>query len=524
MTIPSLAKHAAIGALLCAMPLAASAQNLMGVDVTQPGDTAVSETVTLNLSKSTVVELSRPAADLVLTNPLIADAVVQTRQRLIFRGIQVGQTNAFVFDDAGNTILNLEINVEPDTARLSDIVSRYVPDARVSFEMVNGSIVIDGIVDNIVQADQVIRLVTAYLPDDGTGEAPIVNLMSVAAKDQVMLEVRIVEMQRTVIKQLGINLTGASDFGDLANLVEQQLFADIPDDGLGVINTGETVLADGLPFSNRYRINGAPAFGIQGGSLGGLSTELGYANYVGDEFQSSAGVAIDALERIGVVRTLAEPNITAISGETARFLAGGEFPVPVGTTDTGAIEIEFKQYGVGLAFTPTVMSEGRISLKISTEISELSTQGAFEGQAVAGVSASGDVLTAQTITIPALTVRRAESTIELPSGGSTMLAGLIQTRSQQSIDQLPGLKKLPILGALFQSRDFQNEETEMVVIATPYLVDPVKKSDLRTPADGYVNATDPQTIFFGKLNAQYAQSDQTISASNYQAPVGFIEE
>jgi pilus assembly protein CpaC len=350
------------------------------------------------------------------------------------------------------------------------------------------------------------------------------NMMSIKAKDQVMLEVRIVEMQRTVVKQLGINLSATTNFGDFSRLVERQLFADVAGDGItGNVDTGTTSLFPG-DFSNIFGVSSANSFNVAGSSLGGLSTNLGYTNYRGQEFQSSAGAAIDALERVGIVRTLAEPNIMAVSGEAAKFLAGGEFPVPTGQDNNGRITVEFKPFGVGLAFTPVVLSEGRISLKISTEISELSNQGAFQGTSVAGVDSDGNVITAQTLTIPALVVRRAESVVELPSGGSTMLAGLIQSKSRQTIDQLPGIKKLPILGALFQSRDFINEETEMVVIVTPYLVDPARKDELRTPADGYVNASDPQTIFFGKLNAQYAAPGKGLNAENYNAPVGFIEE
>ena len=312
------------------------------------------------------------------------------------------------------------------------------------------------------------------------------------------------------------------NFGDLANLVEKQLFTD---DGSGnLVDAETTTLAPGLPFSNNGSFSSANGYNVAGSSLGGFSGGVGYTNYVGSDFQSSAGAAIDALERVGIVRTLAEPNISAISGESAKFLAGGEFPVPVGQDNNGRITIEFKPYGVGLGFTPVVLSEGRISLKVSTEVSELTNQGAFQGQSVAGVDDQGNVITAQTLTIPALSVRRAESTVELPSGGSMMLAGLIQSRSRQTIDQLPGLKKLPILGALFQSRDFLNEETELVVIITPYLVDPTAKKNLRTPADGFANASDLQTIFFGKLNAVYGKNGKGLSQDNYNAPVGFIEE
>ncbi|MGB3624550.1 MAG: type II and III secretion system protein family protein [Henriciella sp.] len=512
--------HKALAAIcLFAAPLTAHAQNLMGVSVMEPGDTNVSQTIKLGLNKSTVIELDRPVADVVITSPEIADAVVQTAQRLIFRGVSVGETNAFLFDRQGNPLLNLEIIVDADMAALKKLISRHVPDARVEAESVGGNILLTGEVESIAQSDQVMRLVRAY---SGVEDFEPVNMLSVSAKDQVMLEVRIVEMQRSIVKQLGINLSGATNFGDLANLVEQQLFT--PDGSGNLVDSGTTTLAPGLPFSKNFSASSANSFNVAGSSLGGLSTSVGYTNYVGDKFQSSAGAAIDALERVGIVRTLAEPNISAISGESAKFLAGGEFPVPVGQDNNGRITIEFKPYGVGLGFTPVVLSEGRISLKVSTEVSELTNQGAFQGQSVAGVDDQGNVITAQTLTIPALTVRRAESTVELPSGGSMMLAGLIQSRSRQAIDQLPGIKKLPILGALFQSRDFLNEETELVVIITPYLVDPTSKGKLRTPADGYANASDPQTIFFGKLNAVYGKNGEGLSQDNYNAPVGFIEE
>ncbi|MEM8617153.1 MAG: type II and III secretion system protein family protein, partial [Pseudomonadota bacterium] len=423
-------KASALALCFGLVPLPAMAQNLMGVSMVEPGDSATSQNVELGLNKSMVIELKRPAADIVITNPEIADAVVQTPQRIIFRGVTAGQTNAFIFDKHGKTLLNLEIDVDLDTAGLDALVARYVPDARVSIETVSGNIVVSGTVDNLVQSDQVMRLVSAYVGDPDA--VAVVNMLSIKAKDQVMLEVRIVEMQRTVVKQLGINLSGTTNFGDFAQLVERTLFADIADDGInGVVNTGTTSLFPGN-FSNRFGISSSNSFSIAGGPLGGLSTTLGYTNFTGNEFQSSAGAAIDALERVGIVRTLAEPNITAVSGESGNFLAGGEFPVPVGQDQNGQISIEFKPFGVGLAFTPVVLSEGRISLKVSTEISELTTQGAFQGQSVAGVDNDGNVITAQTLTIPALTVRRAESTVELPSGGSMMLAGLIQSRSRQA--------------------------------------------------------------------------------------------
>lgn len=493
--------------------------NPMGVSSLDPGETAVTRSVKLGVNKSIIIDLDRAASDVIITNPLIADATVQTARRIIFRGVTVGQTNAFVFDSNGRPLINLEITVGVDTKVITETIARYVPSSRVQVESANNNLIISGIVDNLVQSDQVTRLVEAYVPENSEGA--VINMMTIRAKDQVMLEVRIVEMKRTLIKQLGVNLSGTTSFGDLANLVEKQLFAD---DGSGVpVDQDTTALVPGLPFTNRFGLSSSNAFPVQGSSLGGLSTDVGYTNFVGDDIQSSAGAAITALERVGIVRTLAEPNIMAVSGESAKFLAGGEFPVPV-AQQGDQITIEFKPFGVGLAFTPVVLSEGRISLKVSTEISELSSEGAFQGNSTATVGEDGQVITRQGLTIPSLVVRRAESVVELPSGGSTMLAGLIQSRARQTLDQLPGVKKLPVIGALFQSRDFENEETEMVVIITPYLVDPAKKNELKTPADGYVTASDPKTIFFGKLNAQYAEPGKGLSKDNYTAPVGFIEE
>ncbi|KCZ49947.1 MULTISPECIES: type II and III secretion system protein family protein [unclassified Hyphomonas] len=515
------ARTAAVIALSLAIgPAALAGPNTFGTQITQPGESAVSEQVTLGLNKSTIIDLSAPAADVVITNPEIADAIVQTSQRIIFRGMDYGQTNAFVFDRQGNQLLNLEINVEMDMASIQQMIARHVPGARVKVEGLNGNVVITGTTDSLSESDAVERLVEAYLGSGEEEETKVINMIDIAAKDQVLLEVRVVEMQRNAIKQLGINLSGAPTFGDLGNLVERQLFVG----NNPPVNADTTALFPGLPFDVSSKVGSSLGYPLQGRSLGGFSGRATYSNYVGQDLQSSVGVELNALERIGIVKTLAEPNIVAMSGESAKFLAGGEFPVPVGQDQNGRITVEFKPYGVGLGFTPVVLSEGRISLKISTEVSELSSEGAFQGESTTIVDAQGNTTSYEGVTLPALSVRRAESVIELPSGGSMMMAGLIQSQSRQSLDQIPGLKKLPILGALFQSRDFIQEETELVVIVTPYLVDPTKKDQLRTPADGYANASDAKTIFFGKLNEQYGRNGEPVSASDYRAPVGFIEE
>lgn len=516
----SLTALVALAAAAFPLSVAHAGPNDMGTRITHPGESDYSHRVTLGLNKSMIVELDVPAADVVITNPEIADAVVQTAKRIIFRGVNFGQTNAYVFDQAGNQLLNLEIGVEMDMATIEEMITRHVPGARVRIEGMNGNVVMTGTAASLTESDAVERLVSAYV--GGGEDTTILNMINVSAKDQVLLEVRIVEMQRNAVKQLGVNLSGTPGFGDLAQLVERQLFTT---DGSGnLVDAETTTLAPGLPFSVTGNGSSNVGFPVQGRSLGGLNAGLTYSNYVGTDLQSSVGASINALERIGIVRTLAEPNIVAMSGESAKFLAGGEFPVPVGQDDNGRITIEFKPYGVGLGFTPVVLSEGRISLKVSTEVSELTSQGAFQGERRTTTDGQGNITTFEGVTLPALSVRRAESTIELPSGGSMMMAGLIQSKSRQNLDQIPGLKKLPILGALFQSRDFLQEETELVVIVTPYLVDPTSKNQLKTPADGFANASDAKTIFFGKLNEQYGKKGAPVEAADYRAPVGFIEE
>jgi pilus assembly protein CpaC len=224
--------------------------------------------------------------------------------------------------------------------------------------------------------------------------------------------------------------------------------------------------------------------------------------------ESRVQTILRALEQDGLLHTLAEPNLTAISGETANFLAGGEFPVPV-AQQLGTISVEFKKFGIGLAFTPVVMSEGRISLKVSTEVSELSNQGA---------------VVLSNITIPALKVRRAETVVELPSGGSLVMAGLLSDQSKQALSGYPGLKNLPVLGTLFRSRDFLKNETELVVLVTPYVVKPVPRQELAQPDDGFGWASDLNTDLIGQMNRVYGRHPERAPVGRFDGDVGFIVE
>lgn len=471
----------------------------------------VTRSLTIAVNKTSMVEFDVDVDDVIIANPGIANVTARDRRRMAVMGIAAGESNIVFLDRSGRRLLVLEVSVTDGIAgldQLRSLIKRYVPNANVQVESVNGRIILAGTAPDIAGADRITSLAQQYTKDN-TG---VLNMMTIEGKDQVLLKVRIVEMQRSIIKQLGINLTGNTSFGELTQRTLETALNPIT--GLNQL-TGNVL--DPIRANNQT-YNVSNSFGVAGSALGGLAANLGYVNVAGQDVQSSVGAGINALERIGVVRTLAEPNLTAISGESARFLAGGEFPVPV-AQDRGSIGIQFKPFGVGLGFTPVVLSAGRISLQVSTEVSELTLQGAFQSRSVSGVDpTTGQLVTGQTISVPALKVRRAETTVEMPSGGSLVIAGLIQEQTRQSLDGVPGAKDLPILGALFRSRDFQNDETELVVIVTPYLVDPTDPQNLRDPASGYVTPRDARTIFFGKLNEVYAVPGSSVDKST--APKG----
>jgi len=425
----------------------------------------------------------------IIANDKIANVVARDRRRVAVMGVTPGESNIVFLDRSGRKIKTLEISVTDGVAgmdQLRGLIKRHVPGSKVQLESVNGRIILAGSVPNLAGADRVVQLAKTYAKDDNG----VINMMSVDGKDQVTLKVRVVEMQRSVIKQMGINLSGSIGFGQLTG------------------NAFDTTLA----------VGSSNAFPLAGTALGGIVANLGYKNTVGAATQSTVGAKINALERVGIMRTLAEPNLAAISGEAGKFLVGGEFPVPV-AQDDGKISIEFKPYGVGLGYTPLVLSEGRISLQLSVEVSELTTQGGFQADSGVAIDPNtGQAVSATSLTIPALKVRRAETTVEMPSGGSLVIAGLIQESTKQNLDSVPGVKDIPVLGSLFRSRDFQNDETELVVIVTPYLVDPTDPQGFRDPDRGYVTATDARTILFGKLNDVYAAPGS--AASKTPAPKG----
>lgn len=480
-----------------------------------------SASLVLPLGKSAIIDLPADARDILISNPDIADATVRTARRAYVIGRQLGQTNIFFFDAAGRQIANVEIRVEPDVEPLNQILDRHAPDANITAEAVNGSIVLTGTARSAAEATRAQDIAERFLANSTQGQSEggagsedrIVNLIAVEGSEQVLLRVRIVEMSRTLVRQLGIDLNAE----DMINrLVGEDNFLDLATQMGFSINGGQLggLTATGGVAENILRPQGY----AYPGPLVDPSATPGQAGVGGYQFdpqtmQETWGPAnietsqrtdatIRAFERAGLLRVLAEPNLTAISGEAARFLAGGEFPIAV-SSEEGQISVEFKPFGVGLAFTPVVLSGGRISLKVATEVSELTSEGAVSTGDVPVRNPDGTTTVLRGITIPALQVRRAETTLEMPSGGSMVLAGLIQERSRQAYEGVPGVMNAPVLGTLFRSRDFVNNETELVIIVTPYLVRPASPDQMRTPADGFRNPSESESLLSGRLNSMY---------------------
>ena len=429
--------------------------------------------VRIGLNKSIVIRLPAKAHDVIVGNPEIVDAVVRSKNTAYLFARSVGQTNIFFFDEAGQQILNLDLEVTVDVTALRNLLQRTIPGTKVTVDSVNNSIVLGGTAPNAAEAKlaedvarKFLTRIVANVPSDTGDTSGIINTIKITGEDQVMLKVRIVEVQRDVLKQFGVNL--------------------------------QAMLSAG-----KFAFNLASLTQV-GGAILPITPNTGYKGVYTDGANSVTGI-IRAMEQDGVLKTLAEPNLTAVSGQPAKFHAGGEYPYET-CTGSGAdrdCTVTFRDFGVSLGFTPVVLSEGRINLKISTEVSELSSR------------AIGN--------LPILDTRSTDTVIELPSGGSMMLAGLIKDTTRQLVDGTPGLKKLPVLGALFRSRDYKSNQTELVVIVTPYLVGSVAERQLTTPEDRLNTATDRQTILLGRLNKVYGTAGQNPDGV-YHGNVGFIVE
>jgi len=435
--------------------------------------------LSLGIGKSIVIDLPREIKDVLVADPKVANAVVRSTQRAYIIGAAVGQTNIVFFDSTGAQIAAYDIAVKRDLNGVRAALKQSLPNSDILIEGVGDGVVLSGTAASPIEAQQAADIAARLVG----GNEKVVNSIAVRGRDQVMLKVTVAEVTRSIIKQLGIDLTANLNYGT------------------AVVNFNN---------SNPFTALGRPLV-----SSNGTQTSFGGT--------SSVTATLRAMESAGVVRTLAEPNLTAISGESATFIAGGEFPVPAGyscdpVSRVCTTQISFKKFGISLNFTPVVMTEGRISLRVMTEVSELSNDNSITlTQALGGNSTNS-------LTIPSIKTRRAETTLEIPSGGSMAMAGLIAEQTKQAINGLPGLSQLPVLGTLFRSRDYVNNQTELMVLVTPYVVRAVAQKDLSRPDDGFASASDPQADLLGSINRIYGVPGRVEKARNYRGTYGFITD
>lgn len=456
--------------VLCVLMLAATPQS--GA-VAQPRELRVA------VSSARVIDFPRPARSVFIADPTIADIQVSAPTSVIVFGRKPGQTTLIAIGADDKTLAKVQIIVGYNYADLQRLIAQDVPKANVKIASTPSGIILSGTVPDEDTAEKVRAAAQRYLADKDT----LINRVKVAGPAQVNLRVRVAEMSRSVTKELGFNWETLASAGSFA---------------FG-LSTGRVFLAPGSVAGLSTIIRAPPLSGVTstvaqpGGLFGALNTG-----------GASVNTLIDALAEEGIVTVLAQPNLTAESGQTANFLAGGEFPIPVvqgGAAGAApAITIQYKEFGVRLAFVPTVLSSDRISIKVRPEVSELSTSGAIE---VSG------------FTVPALNVRRAETTIRLGSGESFAIAGMIRNDNATDISKFPALGDLPVIGPLFRSSQFQHNETELIIIVTPYVVRPVAEgSSLKLPTDNYAPASDLEQILLDRLTKLPAPGSATAIGPN----------
>lgn len=417
-----------------------------------------SRSFVVKVGQSVAVSLPAPITDVIVSEPEIADVVVKRPTRTFVLGRSPGVTNMFFLDEEGDVVLNARVFVEPDVAQAQQLLRQLQPDSRIDMRAMNGAVILSGWVASPQAAADAEAVARGFVGGNGQ----VINALKVAGDQQVLLQVRVAEIQRTTLKTLGVDTQ--LDFGD------------------GFITSA---LAGGINFST--------------------AGSLAVGKWGIDEIMFST------LEREGLVKVLAEPALTAISGETANFLAGGEYPTPAGLTDEGDLAVEFREFGVSLSFTPVVLANDQISLRIATEVSRIAEENQI-------------TLPGTNVPIRGLSVRRAQSTVMLPSGGALMIAGLLQNDEFNNVEGVPGLMDLPILGALFRSNSFQNNRSELVVVVRAFQVHPVEFGrKLAFPTDGFVPASDVDIYLFGRLRKTYGDVDEPIGEPlTVGGPIGYM--
>jgi pilus assembly protein CpaC len=440
-------------------------------------ENAISRKLDLSIGRSLVVELPRDAKEVFVANPKVANAVVRTARKLFVIGVADGATSMFVMDADGQQITALEINVGRDLNVLRQTLRTALPNSQVEIKPAGDSILLVGTVPSASEATQAVDIAKAFVGGASSWRTgSVINSLTIRDRDQVMVKVTVSEVSRKAIKQLGINSTGEWKLGN---------------------------------FSVSPTIDNPFSLSPQALSASAITAGIG----------NTKNFTLRALERAGMARVLAEPTVTAVSGESAKFTAGGEVPIPTGYTCDPAkavctLGVQYKPIGVALNFTPIVLSANKISMRIATEVTELD----FENQIV--LQGGRDQ---PSVTVPAFRVRKSDTTVELPSGGTLATAGLIQRVSKTSLNGLPGLMNLPVIGVLFRSRDYQREETELMITVTPYIAKPMQPTEVQRPDDGFIESHDSQAILLGRLNKLYGSGGGPVPQA-YKGRVGFIAD
>ena len=462
-----------LGAALAAVPIAA----MPAATATAQQIVSPAQEIVLSIGKGELVTVPGTMADVFVANDSVADVQVKSQRQLYVFGKAGGETTIYASNDRGDVIFSANIRVGSNIGSIDQMLAMAMPDAKVSIStMGTNTVLLTGTVAAPEDAAEAERLVTAFLGE----EANVISRLKTATPLQVNLHVKFAEVSRSLVREIGGNLTqidASSGMQIGVGTGRTGFFNNIrPNSALG---TGNNVLVTIPDINNPGQFIEVP--GNQVTQAAGSTTLAG----IGRLFGIDTLGALDLSERLGLVTTITEPNLTALSGETATFLAGGEFPIPL-AQGLGQVTVQFRQFGVSLAYTPTVLSNGRISMRVRPEVSELSTQGA---------------ITLNGFQVPAITTRRTETTVELGSGQSFMIAGLMSANSQNSLEKAPGLGDVPILGNLFRSRSFRKGETELVIIVTPYLVKPVDAKDIKLPTDGFRSANEFEQLLGYQNNA-----------------------
>jgi pilus assembly protein CpaC len=488
-----------VAAALIAVGSASAAHAADSFDSTRIGGASDprARALQLGVGKSVIVDLPEEAGEIYVGDPKIANAIVRSARRVYISGVANGQTSIFALGRDGRRIATIEVSVGRDVGELSALLNAAIPGNDIHVRTVADKIILTGSVASAEEAQKALDIASGFVDDSSPaspagagsvsisvgsgGGAPsgsggnavsgsrgkVINSLTIRGLDQVSLKVTVAEIRREIVKQLGVNMSGAGPNGSFT-------------------------------LENPFAINGT------------IATSEGILNWVkgGQSFSAT----LQAFERQGVAHTLAEPTVTAVSGESAKFVAGGTVPIVSGQSCSGGAcspTLVQQPYGVTLNFTPIVLSPGRIQLRIATEVTDIdySTQISYAG-----------------ISVPGFRTRSNTTTVELPSGGSVASAGLISTQTEQAINGFPALMNLPVLGALFRSRDYQRNETELLITVTPYIVHPIDPNQIVQPDQNYQDASDPQSWFLGRVNRIYSTSQSLQPMPGYAGKIGFITQ